>query len=87
MEVQVAEETRQILAEETRRLYTVKQFIAKQNGSWPSSESALRAIILDAAWGKNDFQPAFKRVNRRVLVDPFEFWKAVDRLQEKKDAC
>lgn len=77
----MAEEIRQILAEETRRLYTVKQFIAKQNGSWPS-ESALRAIILDASWDKNDFQAAFKRVNRRVLVDAVEFWKAVDRMQE-----
>lgn len=86
-EVQMTEEFRQLLAEETRRLYTVRQFIAKQNGAWPS-ESALRAIILDAAWGKNDFQTAFKRVNRRVLVDPIEFWKAVDRMQEERtDAC
>lgn len=73
----------ELLAEHTRCLYTVKQFIAKQNGSWPS-ESALRAIILDAAWEKNGFQKAFKRVNRRVLVDPFEFWAAVDRMQEEK---
>jgi len=81
------EETRQISAEETRRLYTVRQFIAKQNGAWPT-ESALRAIILDAAWEKNNFQNAFKRVNRRVLVDPCEFWKAVDQMQgDQNHAC
>lgn len=68
--------------EEIRRLYTVKQFIAKQSGAWPSTEAALRAIILDAAWGKNGFQNAFVRVNRRVLVNEIEFWKAVERLQE-----
>lgn len=73
--------------EETRRLYTVKQFIAKQNGAWPSTEAALRAIILGAAWGENDFQAAFIRVNRRVLINPVEFWKAVDRMQDRKDAC
>lgn len=71
----------ELLAEHTRRLYTVRQFIAKQNGSWPS-ESALRAIILDAAWGKNNFQAAFKRVKRRVLIDSDEFWAAVDSMQE-----
>lgn len=75
------EEKHALLTEHTRRLYTVKQFIAKQNGGWPT-ESALRAIILDAAWGKNGFQAAFKRVNRRVLIDPLEFWTAVDRMQE-----
>lgn len=79
------EEKRELLAEHSRRLYTVRQFIAKQNGSWPS-ESALRAIILDASWEKNAFQKAFKRVNRRVLVDEFEFWKAVDCMQEDKHA-
>ncbi len=68
---------------ENRTLYTVHQFITKLNGSWPS-ESALRAIILDASWGKNKFQTAFKRVNRRVLVDPVEFWQCVDRMQEDK---
>jgi hypothetical protein len=80
------EEIRSKGIEESRRLYTVRQFVAIQNGSWPS-ESALRAIILDAAWEKNDFHSAFKRVNRRVLVDPVEFWRCVDRMQEdQKDA-
>jgi hypothetical protein len=64
------------------KLYTVKQFIAKQNGSWPS-ESALRAIILDAAWGNNKFQSAFKRIKRRVLVNEIEFWKCVDKADKK----
>jgi hypothetical protein len=80
-------ETSQNVAEETRCLYTVRQFISKQNGAWPS-ELALRAIILDASWGKNNFQKAFKRVNRRVLVDAIEFWRCVDHMQEdNKNAC
>ena len=62
-----------------RKLFTVKQFC--QPGQWPS-ESALRTLILDAAWGLNNFQSAFLRVNRRVLVDPLEFWKAVTSMQE-----
>jgi hypothetical protein len=83
----MAEENRQGFVTETRTLFTVSQFIGRHDGSWPS-ESALRAIILDASWGKNNFQSAFKRVNRRVLVDPVEFWKCVDRMQEgRKDAC
>lgn len=70
------------------RLLTVRQFVEKCQGGWPSSEGALRAIILDASWGKNDFQTAFKRVNRRVLVDPIEFWRCVDRMQEAhNNAC
>src|SRR6185436_5386217 len=86
-EVQMTEEIRKILAEETRRLYTVRQFIAKQTGSWPT-EASLRSLILDAAWGKNGFQSAFKRVNRRVLIDAVAFWECVDRMQgERKNAC
>ena len=83
----MVEENNQCLLANTRTLYTVHQFIVKLNGSWPS-ESALRAIILDAAWGRNNFQKAFVRVNRRVLVDPIEFWKAVDCMQEdQKNGC
>lgn len=68
------------------QLLTVRDFCEKVT-SWPS-ESALRALILDASWGKNKFQTAFKRVGRRVLVDEAEFWRCVDRMQEEqKDAC
>ena len=61
-----------------RKFFTVKQFC--RPGQWPS-ESALRALILDAAWGENKFQSAFKRVGRRVLVDEAEFWLCVDRME------
>jgi hypothetical protein len=75
----------QINERSERKLFTVKQFC--RPGQWPS-ESALRTLILDAAWGLNNFQSAFLRVNRRVLVDPLEFWKAVSRMQEDPNhAC
>lgn len=61
-----------------KKLLTVRQFIDSCAGGWPTSEGTIRAIILDAAWGKNKFQTAFKRVNRRVLIDPEEFWKCVE---------
>ncbi len=60
-----------------KKFLTVKQFVKSCEGGWPSSESALRAIILDAAWGKNKFQKAFIRIGRRVLIDPIEFWACV----------
>lgn len=63
-------------------LLTVRQFALKNQGRWPGSESAIRAIIFDAAWGKNHFQEAFKRVGRRVLVDEKAFWDAVNGSQE-----
>lgn len=63
-------------------LLTVKQFIEKRNGSWPS-EPALRAIILDASWGKNNFGTAFKRIGRRVLIDPVEFWRIITESEKK----
>lgn len=61
---------------ETRgsRLLTVRQFCAEY--PWPS-ESALRAIISDAAGGKNKFQGVFTRIGRRVLVDEKLFWTVV----------
>jgi hypothetical protein len=68
-------------------LLTVRQFCDKHKGGWPS-ESALRAIILDVDWGKNNFQAAFKRVGRRVLISEKAFWEAVERMQEdNKNAC
>lgn len=62
------------------QLLTVKKFCEKYPG-WPT-EGALRAIILDANWGKNHFQLAFKRVGRRVLVDELAFWECVEKAQE-----
>ncbi len=64
-----------------KELFTIKQFC--KPGRWPS-ENAIRALILDASWGKNNFQKAFIRVNRRVLVDPIEFWTAVSLMQKEK---
>lgn len=70
------------------RLLTVRQFVESCQGAWPTSEGSVRALILDAAWGKNNFQSAFKRVNRRVLVDPLEFWACVAQMQkEPRNAC
>lgn len=66
------------------RLLTVRQFAEECKGQWPTSESTIRALILDASWGKNNFQTAFKRIGRRVLVDPKEFWKCVNRPQNGK---
>lgn len=63
------------------RLLTVRQFCAEY--PWPS-ESALRAIILDTAWGKDTFKDAFKRVGRRVLVDEEAFWNAINNQQAKE---
>ena len=62
--------------EKESHLQTVRQFIASNDGNWPS-EGALRAIILDAKWGQNNFQKAFIRVGRRVLINPVEFWRCV----------
>ena len=64
------------------RLLTVRQFVESCKGAWPSSEGTIRALILDARWGKNQFQKAFKRVNRRVLVDPTAFWECVEEIQK-----
>ncbi len=80
--IQAAEQVNKL---NERKFFTVKQFCRR--GQWPS-ESALRTLILDAAWGENKFQSAFKRVGRRVLVDEIEFWRCVDRMQEDtKNAC
>lgn len=55
---------------------TVKQFCSKQ--PWPT-ESALRAIILDAKWKQNNFKSAFIRIGRRVLVNEKEFWNCLEK--------
>lgn len=64
------------------KLYTVKQFCEKH--AWPS-ESAMRAIILDAP--TNGFSRAFYRVGRRVLVNPQIFWEIIESKQEAANAC
>jgi hypothetical protein len=63
--------------------YTVAQFAKKQEGKWPS-EGALRALILGAGRGENNFLPAFIRINRRILIDEEKFWECVKN-QPKKD--
>lgn len=62
---------------------TVKQFIEKYKGGWPS-ESALRAMICDADWGKQGFQEAFLKIGRRRLIDDEVFWQCVQKLNERK---
>lgn len=66
------------------QLLTVRQFVERHQGAWPSSEAAVRALILDANWGKNKFQSAFKRIGRRVLIDQREFWRIVNEMQEER---
>lgn len=55
------------------QLVTVKQFCERY--SYPS-ESALRAIILDAT--TNGFDKAFFRVGRRVLVNTRAFFQIIE---------
>lgn len=62
------------------KLMTVGQFVKSCEGSWPHSEGTVRALILHANKNKNNFQSAFKKVGRRVLVDPNEFWACVSRI-------
>lgn len=62
-----------------KKMYTVKQFV--KEGQWPSL-GALKSIIFDAKNNKNNFGSAFKRIGRRVLIDPEEFWACVERAQK-----
>lgn len=64
----------------SKNYITVRQFCDKYQGQWPS-ESALRAIILDASRAKNNFQTSFTRVGKRVLIDVEEFWRIVYSLK------
>ncbi len=54
---------------------TVREFCMKnrESGAWPSSESALRAIIQQG--DQSPFAPAIIRYKRRVLIDQ-ETWEA-----------
>lgn len=61
---------------------TVRQFVEKYKGQWPS-ESALRTLILDANWGMNKFQEAFLKIGKRVLIDENKFWECVKKNQKK----
>ena len=65
--------------------YTVKNFALKnqKSGTWPSSESAIRALRNRAI--ENGFEKAFVTVGRRVLVDEERFWEAVANLQGNKN--
>jgi hypothetical protein len=66
-------------SEENSKVFlTCRQFNEKY--PWPS-ESALRAIIQDAA--KRGFSKAFVRYGRRILINPNEFWAALERQQQK----
>lgn len=66
---------------ETIRYLTIEQFSKKY--PWPTN-AALRALVYDAKINKNNFQKAFVRVGRRVLIDVEEFWKCVDKHRIKK---
>lgn len=66
------------------KLFTVKHFAQRnlEQGTWPSSESAIWALRSGAP--QNGFGDVFITVGRRVLVSDLRFWKAVERLQEQK---
>jgi len=61
---------------------TIRAFCAskKERMEWPSSESAVRAII--QLGEKNPFASAILRFNRRVLVDEVEWEACLARLQK-----
>ncbi len=72
------------MKEPENRLLTVNQFVEMCKGGWPASAATVRAIIFDAARGRNKFHLAFKRIGRRVLVDPVAFWHCADQMQKKE---
>lgn len=47
---------------------------------WPTV-AGLRAMIFNAE--TNGFKTCFKRVQKRVLIDPHEFFACVDRLNSQ----
>ncbi len=53
---------------------TLKQFADKYQ--WPTL-SALRALYFEATKGGNSFLPAFRKVGRRILVNPEKFFEIV----------
>jgi len=61
---------------------TVREFCQKnrENSVWPSSESALRAIVQEG--DESPFAPAIVRYNRRVLIDIDEWQACLIRLQK-----
>jgi hypothetical protein len=70
----------------SNRCFTIKKFAEKnrEQGTWPGSESAIRA--LRAGSPKNGFGEAFINIGRRILVHEENFWVAVSKLQEGKNA-
>lgn len=61
---------------------TIKQFC--KTYPWPS-ESAMRSIILKSDWKQNNFQEAFFRVNRRVLINVDKFWEIAKSQELRRD--
>ncbi|OGN64042.1 MAG: hypothetical protein A3E80_03345 [Chlamydiae bacterium RIFCSPHIGHO2_12_FULL_49_9] len=61
---------------------TVQKFCSsnKEKGEWPSSESAVRAIIQMGA--ESPFATAILRYNRRVLIDQAEWDACLARLHK-----
>jgi len=61
---------------------TVREFCQKnrETGTWPSSESALRAIIQQG--DQSPFAPAILRYNRRVLIDQVAWDSCLARLNQ-----
>jgi len=61
---------------------TVREFCLKnrESGAWPSSESAVRAIIQQGQ--ESPFAPAILRYNRRVLIDQVAWDACLARLDQ-----
>lgn len=58
---------------------TIRQFCLAF--PWPT-ESGLRALKYGASVGKNSFKSAFRKVGRRVLVNPSRLFAAIDDLND-----
>lgn len=79
-------QTAEAISSFAEKVFTVKKFAKKnkEQGTWPDSEPAIWALRAGAP--ENGFGDSFITVGRRVLIVEKNFWRAVERLQESKNA-